>query len=90
MLGSSKVNSKKHKATFTFTATGDSTSLQCALVHVPKAKHGKKPRLPAPSYGTCTSPKTYADLKRGTYVFDVRAVGPGGTDATPASDRFTI
>jgi len=88
-LGSAKVNAKKHTATFSFTGNGDVTSLQCALVHIPAAKHGKKPPTPAPSYATCTSPKSYTHLKAGSYVFYARAVGPGGT-STAASHRFTV
>jgi hypothetical protein len=83
------VDAKKHTAAFNFSATGDVTSMQCALVRVPTAKKGKTPTLPAPSYNTCTTPETYRHLKAGTYVFYVRAVGPGG-DAAPVSHRFKI
>ena len=53
----------------------------------PRHRHHK---AHAPAYQTCRSPKTYAHLKRGNYTFYVYAVGPGGSDPTPASDVFTI
>jgi hypothetical protein len=38
----------------------------------------------------CKSPKTSTHLAKGHYRFEVRAVGPGGTDKTPAKRMFTI
>jgi hypothetical protein len=32
----------------------------------------------------------HADLKAGKYVFYVRAVGPGGTQAPAVSERFKV
>jgi hypothetical protein len=32
----------------------------------------------------------YVHLAKGTYIFYVRAVGPGGPDKTPATRKFTI
>lgn len=36
------------------------------------------------------TPARYARLRRGRYVFEVRAVNPGGEDATRAKRRFRI
>jgi len=67
-ISGSKINSKKHTAKFTFTATGAS-GFQCALV---KKKKHKKPK---PQFSSCSSPKTYKHLKKGKYIFEVRGVG---------------
>lgn len=75
-----KISAKKHEATFKFKAIGDAMGFQCEL----KRKH-KKAR-----FHKCTSPKRYEDLKDGKYIFEVRAVGPGGADRTPAKRRFKI
>jgi hypothetical protein len=45
---------------------------------------------PAPSYAACSSPAAFTNLKAGSYVFYVRAVGPGGVDPSPPSYSFTI
>jgi len=81
------ISSKSHRATFTFKATGRATGFQCALVLKPTRKHAK---VPAPRYVSCGSSKTYTQLKPGTYVFYVRAVGAGGHDTTPVVISFTI
>jgi hypothetical protein len=81
------VGRHSRSAKFTFKAVGDTTSFQCVLVRVPRGKHAK---TPAPHYATCGVSKTYTHLAKGTYVFFVRAVGPGGADKTPATHRFTI
>ncbi|HET7121345.1 MAG TPA: hypothetical protein VFI17_08870 [Solirubrobacterales bacterium] len=67
-------------AKFTFGATGTATGFQCAL-----AKKGKKL-----TYKSCKSPKAYKHLKAGKYTFKVRAVGPGGTDSSPVTQKFRI
>jgi hypothetical protein len=41
-------------------------------------------------YSSCGSSKTFKRLKAGTYVFYVRAVGPGGADKIPATYKFKI
>ncbi len=86
-LTARKISSSARSAKFTFKASGKSSGFQCALVRSVKSKG--KTTTPAPSYGGCTSPKTYRNLKAGKYVFYVRAVGPGGSGAA-AVDRFTI
>jgi hypothetical protein len=75
----SKIKAAKHKATFTFTGTS-ATGFQCRLK---KAHH-------AASYASCSSPRTYKHLSGGKYKFFVRAVGPGGTDGSPAKVPFKI
>ncbi len=75
-----KINSKRHRATFRFKTVGTTKRIQCALVR------GKA----APKFTSCKSPKTYKNLKRGNYTFEVRAVGRAGPDATPAIRKFRI
>jgi hypothetical protein len=74
------INAARHTATFRFTSVGAASHFQCRL---------KKADHPA-SYRSCTSPRTYRRLTRGRYTFSVRAIGPGGTDPTPAAYRFRI
>jgi hypothetical protein len=73
------ISSSKHAATFKFKAVGTAKGFQCEL------KHGKKA-----SFKSCHSPKTYKHLKPGKYTFEVRAVGSGGPDKTPAKKSFKI
>jgi hypothetical protein len=77
-IAKAKINPSKGLATFTFTASGEKTGFQCALV----TKH-KKAR-----FRHCSSPKTYKRLKPGNYTFEVRAVGAGGPDPSPAKKKF--
>lgn len=79
-ITAAKISSKRHRATFSFEATGQSRGFQCSL-----DKPGKKG-----SFKSCDSPKTYKHLDSGSYRFRVRAVGPGGKDPSPASKRFRI
>jgi Divergent InlB B-repeat domain len=79
-IGQATINSSKGTATFKFKARGQKTGFQCALVR----KHKK------PKFKSCRSPKTYKKLKPGKYTFEVRAVGPGGTDPSPAKKKFKI
>ncbi len=64
-------------ADFTFHGEGNISSLQCKLDA-------------EPAFTTCTTPKQYTGLTDGEHTFSVRAVGPGGTDSTPASYTWTI
>jgi len=85
-LSSAKISSRAHVASFVFSARGDSTGFQCALV--PDAgKHHKQPRA---VFSSCRSPKTYKRLRRGSYQFRVRATGPAGRGSTAAVRRFRI
>lgn len=68
-------------ATFAFRGTGDVTGFQCKL----SRKKGSRSR-----FHSCPSPKAYKHLRPGDYLFRVRAVGPGGTDPTPAKRKFAI
>jgi hypothetical protein len=43
-----------------------------------------------PNYAPCVSAVTFTRLQAGSYVFYVRAVGPGGRDRTPATYAFAI
>ena len=45
---------------------------------------------PSPKYSSCGSTKTFKHLKAGSYKLYVRAVGPGGTDKTPATYTFKV
>jgi hypothetical protein len=85
VLKGSKLTPKRHQARFTFTAQGNSTGFQCAIVRVPAHGHAAKPH-----YKACHSPQSYGHLVAGIYIFYVRATGPGGTDPTPISHRFKI
>jgi hypothetical protein len=80
ILSKAKIDAAKGTATFKFKAKGQSTGFQCALVKKHKKAKFKK----------CHSPKTFKKLKPGKYTFKVRAVGPGGTDPSPAKKKFTI
>jgi hypothetical protein len=85
------VNKRAHAATFKFKAIGSATGFQCALVKA-RATHSKghHKRKPAkPSFSRCRSPKAYKHL-HGRYAFMVRAVGPGGTDQSPATKKLSV
>jgi hypothetical protein len=75
------INSSRATARFKFKASGEKSGFQCALV----SKKHRKPR-----FKRCRSPKTYRHLKNGNYTFEVRAIGPGGRDRSPAKKRFKI
>jgi hypothetical protein len=78
------IDSRHHSATFVFSATRRATSYQCALSRI----HDGTPAF-AP-FRRCGRTKRYGHLASGGYLLSVRAVGPGGTDVTPATDPFTI
>lgn len=63
-------------ATFTFSADDSSATFECAL-------NGA-------AFATCTSPAEYTDLAVGAHTFQVRAIGAGGVDPTPATHTWTI
>ena len=79
-----KINSAHHTAKFTFKATG-ATGYQCALVKRPKPHHKKA----KPSFSSCHSPKSYKNLTKGKYMFEVRALSVAGP-GPPKSQHFTI
>ncbi len=70
------VKRAKRRVRFTFRSVGAAAGFECAL-----ARRGRATR-----FRPCTSPKTYKRLKRGRYVFRVRA----GGDATPVRKAFRI
>jgi CSLREA domain-containing protein len=74
-----KTTIRGRSATFKFAATG-ATRFQCALVR----RHAKL------RFSPCKSPKAYRRLARGHYTFELRAVGPGGTQRAATIRRFTI
>jgi hypothetical protein len=78
-LTKATISTGKRSAQFKFNGTGAFTSLQCALQIKGKAA----------KFTTCTSPRTYKHLAKKTYVFEVEAVGPGGT-SKPATKTFAI
>lgn len=84
-ISKAKISSSKHRASFSFTATG-ATSYQCALAAKPKKGH-TAPRL---AFHSCKSPKSYSHMKKGSYTFEVRGVNATGKDPHPASKSFKI
>jgi alpha-tubulin suppressor-like RCC1 family protein len=90
--GSRKKPRPTAKAKFSFSAPGAVTGFECMLVKPkPKPKKGRRATKPKkPTFGACSSPKTYKKLKKGTYTFKVRALNILGTDANPAVKKFKI
>lgn len=80
-LQKAQIKADEGKATFRFKASGSLSGFRCALTSNKRKKS---------KFRACRSPKTYRKLAAGTYTFKVRAIGPGGRDATPARKRFTI
>jgi hypothetical protein len=72
-----KATIKGRTAKFRFGAAGRATT-------------GFECKLDAKKWSGCASPRTYKHLKPGRHALRVRAVGPGGTDATPALRKFKI
>ena len=86
-LTTAQISSFGRSATFSFSATGSATGFQCAVVLRPTARFAP---TPTPSYAACRSPDAFGNLQEGSYLFYVRAVGPGGVDRTPPTYSFTI
>jgi hypothetical protein len=73
------VSSAKRSATFEFKGSGGVGTLhfQC--------------KLDSEQWKSCTSPKTYTGLARGSHTFEVRAIDARGkADPVPAKHTFTI
>jgi large repetitive protein len=68
--------SSSRTATFQFTASIAGSTFECAM--------------DAAAYTACASPASYSALADGSHTFRVRAVGTGGTDATPATRTWTV
>jgi alpha-tubulin suppressor-like RCC1 family protein len=90
-IAKAKIDSRKKKATFSFTAPGAITGFQCKLI-APKKKgkgaHSFKAK--APKWAKCPAKKTYKHLKLGSYTLKVRALDIAGADAKPAVRHFKI
>jgi fibronectin-binding autotransporter adhesin len=71
------VKTKKAKVAVRFTFSSDvaGSTFEC--------------KLDKAAFAPCKSPKSYK-VKAGKHKFSVRAVGPGGTDATPATFSFKV
>jgi len=65
----------KLKVKFTFSADVAGAGFQC--------------KLDKGAYKACRSPQSFK-VKPGKHTFAVRATGPGGTDATPATTKFKV
>jgi hypothetical protein len=74
------INTGRHLAAFRFTAIGYATGFKCEL-----KKAGR-----SATFKSCSSPKKYTHLAPGSYTFKVKAVGPQGSDPTPAKKSFVI
>jgi LmbE family N-acetylglucosaminyl deacetylase len=75
-----RVLRRRGTAHFVFAARGTVTKFHCALARIRR-------RL---RFTPCTSPMTYRGLDTGTYIFKVKAMGPGGADATPVTRKFRV
>ncbi len=75
-----RIKVRNGTATFRFAALGTASGFECALVR------GRGNRR----FSSCSSPKRYRHLAPRRYTFEVRATGPGGSDATPARKAFTV
>jgi hypothetical protein len=87
LLTKHTISTRQHSAKFSFTAEGEASGFQCALVRVGRGKHKTTTK---PRYATCRTSKRYTKLRAGGYIFYVRTIEPGGTDKTPASYKFKI
>lgn len=81
-----KISKKKHHATFWFKASGTVKGFQCELRRYLPKKHAFGKAV----FVQCSSPKSYGHLKRGRYMFEVRAYNASGPDKTPATKTFKI
>ena len=80
VLSAAKLTAKGRSASFRFTSAGVALEYQCAL------RQGSH----AATFSRCLGSKSYARLRPGHYTFEVRAMGPGGADKTPAHHAFTV
>jgi len=70
-----KTTKSKVKVSFAFSSDVAGATFQC--------------KLDKAAYGSCKSPRSYK-VRPGKHTFAVRALGPGGTDASPASFSFKV
>jgi hypothetical protein len=80
------IEPRKRRATFSFKALGAASGFQCALVRRKKSHHHRA----QVRFSNCTTPRTYKHLKPARYKFEVRSLGLGGPDPTPARTSFRI
>jgi hypothetical protein len=72
-----EANTTATTASFTFAASEDGSTFAC--------------KLDGGSWSGCSSPKGYSSVSVGSHQFSVRATdAAGNTDATPASDSWTV
>ena len=79
ITGAPRDGTRAKTANIRFTATGPgaaAATFECSL--------------DGSAWQACTSPKVYRDLADGEHEVRVRAVGAGGTDATPATATWTV
>ena len=77
----STIKARKGRATFSFSASGGTAPVGFECSRVKKGAEAK--------FTSCGSPKSYRNLKKGTYTFEVRAVDAAGrVDESPASKTF--
>jgi cytochrome c len=79
ITGAPRDGTRAKTATIRFAATGPGAAgatFQCSLDGF--------------AWQACASPQTYRDLSDGRHEVKVRAVGPGGADATPATASWTV
>ena len=99
-INRARIDSRRKRATFSFSAPGAITGYQCELIK-PRPKHhrsrGRKSlkheaghRTTKPQFATCAASRTYRHLLPGHHTFKVRALDILGADATPATRKFTI
>jgi hypothetical protein len=81
-----KFEEKKHSAKFWFRAAGTVKGFQCELRPYVEKKH----RYRDGKWRPCSSPSSYAHLKRGRYLFEVRGYNTSGPDKKPAITTFRI
>lgn len=67
---------KKRTAELAFSADDPAATFEC--------------RLDSPGFDPCESPLVLRRLERGRHVFEVRAIGPDGTVAGPATLKWKI
>jgi hypothetical protein len=79
VITAASISSAKRTATFSFKGSGGAGPLHF------------KCKLDGGSFGSCSSPKTYGHLAKGSHTFKVEAVDTRGvTDPSPAVRSFHI